>query len=387
MKAVILAAGEGTRLEPLTNVRPKPMLPVANRPILEHVLEAVRAAGIDDVVLVVGYRRRRIQNYFGDGNEWGVDITYVVQKTQLGSGHALRQAEPVVGEDIVVLNGDQIVTSTAIENALAERERTGDSVMTVSRTAETHLYGVVDIADGRAVDLVEKPPRATVDSDLVNAGVYAFGPEIFAALRNTNTEGELGLPATLRAHMDDHPVRVCTYDGYWFDVTRPWDLLTASGRLLDERAHPVATDPTVHETATVVGGTAIGDNTTVRPNATVLRNAAIGDNVSVGANSVVENAIVMDDVTIDPSTTVRDCIVGANATIGTGTIAEGGRTDVLLDDTLHRDVRFGGIVGDNATVGGHVTVAPGTRLGNGSTVESRCVLEGRYDPRSTICRG
>jgi len=387
MKAVILAAGEGTRLEPLTNVRPKPMVPIANKPILEHVVEAVVEAGIDEIVLVVGYKRQRIQNHFGDGNDWGVDITYVVQRSRLGSGHALLQAEPVVGEDVVVLNGDQIVTSAAIEDAIAERERTGEAVMAVSRTAETDLYGVVEVEDGRAVELVEKPVATTVRSELVNAGVYAFGPEIFAALRTTESDGELGLTTTLRHHLPEHPVRVFRYEGHWFDVTRPWDLLTANGHLLDRDHRAETHREGVHESAVVVDGTSIGTNTSVRPNATVLRNSAIGNNVSLGANTVVENAILMDDVTVGPNTTIRDCIVGANARIGAGTTAEGGQTDIVLGETLHQDIRFGGIVGDNAELGGHVTLTPGTRLGNDCTVESRCVLADRYESRSTVCRG
>ena len=94
--AVVLAAGEGRRLEPLTNRRPKPMVPVANRPLLEHVVEAVAAAGINRIALVVGYRQERIRNHFGDGDDWGVTIEYVEQSTQLGTGHAVLQAEPVV---------------------------------------------------------------------------------------------------------------------------------------------------------------------------------------------------------------------------------------------------------------------------------------------------
>jgi len=386
MKAVILAAGEGTRLEPLTNVRPKPMVPVANKPILEHVLEAVIEAGIDEIILVVGYKRQRIQNYFGDGNDWGVDITYVIQDTQLGSGHALLEAEAEIGSDLVVLNGDQIVEPSAIEGVIEKRNRTGHTAMAVSRSAETQLYGVLNVEDGVAVDLLEKPETAAIDSDVVNAGVYAFGPEIFAALRDTESEGELGLTTALATHLDDHPVEIVGYDGVWFDITRPWDLLTANGYLLDTHAQATH-DTSIHESAAIANDSLIGANSTVHPNATILRETALGANISIGANTVIENSIVMDDATIGPSTTIRDCIVGANATIGPGCIAEGGETTVVLEETVHRDVRFGGIVGDNAEIRGGATVAPGARLGNDSTVESRCVLEGTYEPGSTVRRG
>ncbi|MFQ3295471.1 MAG: NDP-sugar pyrophosphorylase family protein, partial [Natrialbaceae archaeon] len=115
MKAVILAAGEGNRLEPLTANRPKPMIPVANKPVLEYVVEAVADAGIQEIVLVVGYERSRIQSHFGDGDDWDVAIEYAVQEKQLGTGHAALQARPHVDEPFLVLNGDRIIDPTAIE--------------------------------------------------------------------------------------------------------------------------------------------------------------------------------------------------------------------------------------------------------------------------------
>jgi len=386
MQAVILAAGEGTRLEPLTNVRPKPMLPIANKPILEHVIESVKTAGIEEVVLVVGYKRQRIQNYFGDGDDWDVDLTYVVQNNQLGSGHALLQAEGVIGRDILVLNGDQIVDSTAIEDVVDARRETTNAVMAVSQSAETHLYGVVDVENGFVSDLIEKPSPSEAESKLINAGVYAFGPEIFSTLRDEDSDGELGLTAALSQYLKDHPVQALRYEGNWFDVSRPWDLLTANAVLLDESTRD-RNQVTIDDTAIVLEGAQIGRDTYIQPNATVLRGTALGDNVTVGAGSVLENAIVMADATIGANATVRDCILGANARVGPGTIAEGGRADVLLNDTLHRDVRFGGIVGDNSTIGAGVTITPGTRLGNDATVESRCVLDGWYGPDETIRRG
>ncbi|MFC6988742.1 sugar phosphate nucleotidyltransferase [Haloplanus sp. GCM10025708] len=118
MKAIIMAAGEGRRLEPLTNRRPKPMIPVGNQPVLEYVVEAVADAGIDDIVLVVGYKRDRIQTYFGDGNDWGVDVSYAVQEKQLGTGHAVLQAEPHVDGAFVVLNGDRIIEPGVVEQVI-----------------------------------------------------------------------------------------------------------------------------------------------------------------------------------------------------------------------------------------------------------------------------
>lgn len=386
MKAVILAAGEGTRLDPVTDVRPKPMLPIANRPLLEYVVEAVAAAGVEEVVLVVGYQRERIQSHFGDGDEWDVEITYAIQEPRLGTGDAVLQAEPYVGGDFAVLNGDRIVEPELIERVLAERDRTGDAAMAVTRVAEPDLYGVVEIDDGRVDSIAEKPPAHEVTSDLVNAGVYAFGPEMFAAIRRTTTAGELGITTTLETFLESHPVRAVRYRGPWLDVTRPWDVLAVNGRLLDERGGTVGTDVRVADAATVAGATAIGDGSAIQPGAAVLRGTSLGKHVTVGPNAVVENAVVLPDAAIGAGAVLRDCVVGANTVVGPNATIEGGPADVVLDDAVHRNVRLGAVVGDNAALGGTVTLVPGTIVGNDVDVASGAVVAGHVEAGATVTR-
>ena len=386
VKAVILAAGEGTRLDPVTNVRPKPMLPIANRPLLEYVVEAVSAAGIDEIVLVVGYERERIQSHFGDGDEWGIEITYAVQETQLGTGDAILQTEPYIGGDFVVLNGDRIVESALIERIVAERDRTGDTVMAVTRVAEPELYGVVELDDGHVVTIEEKPPAHEVTSDLINAGVYAFGPEILAAIRQTTTTGELGITTTLETFLEAHPVRALTYRGSWLDVTRPWDVLAVNGQVLDEHGGSRGTNVRVDPSADVADLTALDDGSTIQPGAVVLRGSSLGTNVTVGPNAVVENTVLLPDATVGAGAVLRDCIVGANTTIGPNATIEGGTADVVLEDTVHRDVRLGAMIGDNASLGGTVTLVPGTVVGNDAEIASGAVVDGHVAPGATVTR-
>lgn len=183
---VFLAAGEGRRLEPLTNRRPKPMVPVANRPILEHVIEATAAAGIDRIVLVVGYRQERIRNHFGDGDDWGVTIEYVEQATQLGTAHAVDRVREHVQGPFVVLNGDQIVDSELIERVRDELRTAGGPVVSVTRSEPTSEYGIVTL-EGETVTGIEEKLRAPTTSELINAGVYGFDRWIFEAISRTPT--------------------------------------------------------------------------------------------------------------------------------------------------------------------------------------------------------
>lgn len=385
MKAVVLAAGEGRRLEPLTNRRPKPMLPIAGKPLLEYVLEAVVDAGIDEVVFVVGYARDRIQTYFGDGDEWGVDVEYVVQEKQLGTAHAIAQAEDAVGDSFVVLNGDRIIEPSAIESVCERLARDGGPVMTVTRSADPGAYGVVDLDGERVVAIEEKPRDAT--SELINAGVYGFERSIFDAIRETpvDDDGERGITDTLAGFLDDGGVRAVRYGGLWEDVSHLWDVTRVTGRVLDRdgstRAGEVAASADVADPVYVGGGTQVSSN------ATVGRGCSLGENVSVGANAVLSNAVVLADAVVEAGAVVRDAVVAENAHVGANATVVGGETDVLVDGDLYEDVRLGAVVGDNAAVGGGTTLAAGTVLGDGATVAPGCTVSGRVPSDTEVRRG
>lgn len=369
MKAVVLAAGTGERFLPLTATRPKSMLPVANKPLLEHVVESVVGAGVDDVVLVVGSERNRIRRYFGDGGDWDVDVQYAVQESPLGTGDALLQAEPFVGDDFLVLNGDRIVDTPLLNQLVDRRAATGDACMAVTRVDDPSLYGVVSLDDGRVSNIVEKPPEHAVTSNRVNAGAYAFGSEIFDVLRDTEYYGELDLTKALRDHLDRHPVRAVQYDGTFFELTRPWDLLTANEAMLDRVGTSVAASADVHPDTSVGDPVALGREVSLEPGARVLRGSVLGENVDVEANAVVTNSVVLEDTTVGAGTVLRDCIVGADVHLGPNVTVAGGTADVQVRETVFSGIQFGGLVGDGATVGGSVVIEPGTIVGNDATVD------------------
>lgn len=387
MQAVVLAAGKGERLWPLTENRPKPMIPVANQPVLEHIVDALAAAGVDEVVLVVGSNRERVQRYFEGGEAWGVDISYVVQERQLGTGHALLQAEREVGESFVALNGDRIIDASLVTDVWQRHRETGDPTMGVTQVATPSRYGVVDLDGDTVTGIEEQPIPELASSDYINAGVYAFDPSIFAAIRRTESYGELALTDTLVDHLDDCQLRAVRYEGRWLDVSEPWDLLTVNDALIADRGGSRRDDAAVDESAVVADAIVCGEGVVVHPQAAVLGGVALGDNATIGAGAIVENAILLPDSSVESGAVVNDCIVGANATIGPNTTVEGGRADVVLDDTVYRDVRFGGLTGDNVDVGAAVTVEPGAIVGNDATVDSATVVSGRVDDDSHVTRG
>ncbi len=380
--AVILAAGEGRRLAPLTHRRPKPMLPVVNRPVLEYVIEAVAHAGIEEIVLVVGYGEDRIRTYFGDGDDWGVDIQYAVQETQLGTAHAVAQAEPYVEGSFIVLNGDRIIEPEVVTD-VRETLTTTDVAMAVTRLEAPGNYGVVTLSGDRVTGIIEKP-RDQSPSQIINAGVYGLPAAIFGRIRDLEQgpAGEYRLPDAIAGLIGDHTVRAVRYNGRWLDVSHLWDLLSVTGTMLDreggETAGTVATGAQVSEMAQLAQTASVGVS------AVVGRGTAIGANAHVRPNATVERSVIMPDATIGAGAVIKDCIVGANATVGPNATVPGGDATVVIDGTVYETVPLGAVIGDNATIGGGAVCTPGAIIGDGATVAAGATVRGTINANAEV---
>src|SRR5659263_333985 len=231
MKAVILAAGEGLRCRPLTLTRSKVMLPVANKPILEYVIRALSKNDIKEIIIVVGYKKERIMDHFGNGNNFGVNISYIDQDAQLGTAHAIKLAEPLVGEKFMVLNGDNLIDEETISELL--HGESGDiSILSVAREHITG-YGVVLLEKGKVSRIVEKP-RDRI-SHLVNTGIYLFSSSIFGEIEKTPISeiGEYAITDTIQKMIEKGvSVTNITTRSTWIDAVHSWDMLKANTILL-----------------------------------------------------------------------------------------------------------------------------------------------------------
>jgi len=362
------------------------MLPVLNKPVLEYVVEAVADAGIDGVVLVVGYQRERIQTYFGDGDQWDIDIEYAVQEDQLGTGHAVQQVRSLVDEEFLVLNGDRIIEPSLVEDVRATAGSGTNATLSVTRVESPGQYGIV-VTENDDLVRVEEKPVGDPSSNVINAGVYRFTDAIFPAIDHSerSPDGEVRLPSAITHLAAEASVDVVRYRGQWLDVTYPWDLLSVNDRIVTEQdgAH----NRQIDDTAAVTDGVTIGRGATIGPNATVKRGTSLGANVSVGANVVVSNAVVMQDVTVADGAVVRDCIIDENATVGPNATVSGGTATLTVEDTVHRDVSLGAVVGANTELGGEVVLRPGTVVGDDVTAEGGTVLSGDIDANATVHGG
>ena len=391
--AVVLAAGEGTRLRPLTRNRPKPMLPAANRPILEHVFDALVEAGIEQLVAVVGFKRDRVQDHFGPTYR-GVPITYVTQNKQLGSGHALLQARSVVDGPALVMNGDRLVDAATIEAVDTSYAETGHTSIAVLERQDTSRYGAVEVQDGDIVDIVEKPRHD--DFRLINGGVYAFDGDIFEAIDETTRHaGELALTDTIELLLESARVRAVEVDGMWVDATYPWDLLTvarevlARGRVVESaRDEQVWVDNSarVHDEATLQSPVVIGPDCEVGPDAVIGPDVALGRNVTVGANSVIQHSVLDADTRVDPSSTLVDTVTGQDVNLGVSTVVPGGPADVQVNTDVFEDQDLGAVFADRARTRGNVSVSPGTLVGPSATLHSGVHAFGQIDEGAEVVR-
>jgi glucose-1-phosphate thymidylyltransferase len=380
--AVVLAAGEGRRLRPLTEFRPKPMLPAGNEPILERVLDALIDAGIDDLHVIVGYQRDRVQNYFGPTYR-DRTISYHHQAKQLGSGHALLQAREAIDADFLVVNGDEVVATRMIRDVIHAHARENVATLAVVESEDAPEYGAVELDDDRVTALVEKPDDDAYS--LLNAGVYAFGPSIFTEIEGTpQTDGERGLTDTIARLIgrggNVHGVRTA---GPRTEATYPWDLLELSSTVfaadlvaeseIDEGVY-VAASATVHADATLQPPVVVGPDSIVGPGAVVGPTVALGRNVTVAAGSVVDRSVVDADTRIGPNATLSDVVTGTGVTVHGNVTVPGGPANVAISTTIHEDVQLGCVMADRATIGGGSTIHPGTLVGPDAEIGHGCFV-------------
>ncbi|MFC1847930.1 bifunctional sugar-1-phosphate nucleotidylyltransferase/acetyltransferase [Chloroflexota bacterium] len=399
MKAVILAAGEGKRMHPLTNTRPKVMLPIANRPIVEHLLIEMKEAGISDFIFIVGYHGETIRKHFGNGEKWGVGIEYVTQRKQLGTAHAVKLVERLAGDRFILANGDILVTVSDLKKVLAKESIT----LSLKEAEDTRDLGVVETDGDRVVGIYEKV--ANPPSNLANTGIYLLTGEIFPAIEKTreSLRGEYELTDSLEILIKEgRDVSWVKIDG-WLDVSYPWDLLDANEELM-ARAKPVNRG-TVEENAVIrgqvsigagtvirsnsyiVGPVVIGENSDIGPNCYIRPSTAIGDNCHVGSAVEVKNSIIMNNSKLPHHNYVGDSVIGEGCNFGAGTKVANLRLDkknitVAGIDTRRR--KLGAIVGDGVETGINASLNVGGMIGDHSFIGPGAVASGVVLPNSRV---
>lgn len=399
MQAVILAAGEGSRMRPLTAARPKVMLPLAGKPILEQILIAARTAGIKEFIFVVGYRDDAVRGYFGDGRRWQVSIQYCQQKKRLGTGDAVGLAAPLVKDDFLVMNGDIIVRAADIA-ALAALSGT---VLALFPVVDGRDLGVAEVKDGRLLRLHEK--TAQPPSLLANTGMYRFTPDIFPAIGGTapSPRGECEITTSLNMMAAGGHTVHCHQLDYWRDLSYPWDLLGANEELLDDM--PVVQEGEIEDNVVIkgnvsvgagsviqagsyiIGPAAIGANCRLGPNCYLRPHTVIGDGCHIGAFVEVKNCIIMNNTKVPHLSYIGDSVIGENCNFGAGTKVANLRLDkanINVDGIATGRRKLGAIIGDNVETGINANINVGTIIGNNVHIGPGALASGVILPEARI---
>ena len=312
MKGLILSGGKGTRLYPLTYTSAKQLIPVANKPVLFRVIEAIRDAGITDIGIVVGDTADEIQRAVGRGGQWEVEITYIPQDAPLGLAHAVKISQEFLGDDrFVMFLGDNVIQGgiSPLIAQFAESEYNSQIVLT--RVDQPEQYGVAELdADGRIIKLIEKPKEPP--SDLALVGIYMFDHHVFEAVQaiKPSWRGELEITDAIQWLVEhDYNVYPYIHRGWWIDTGRPGDMLEANSLVLDELTPTidgyVDRDSEVDSRVTVEQGAEI-INSVVRGPAIIgqdtrIVNAYVGPFTSIYHHCVVENAEISRSIVLEHS--------------------------------------------------------------------------------------
>ena len=392
-----MAAGEGRRCRPLTQTRSKVMLPVGNRPFMEHVISALADNGIRDLYIVVGYQKERVMDYFEDGLDFGVKITYLEQNELLGTAHALRKAESYVNEEFLVVNGDNLIDARAVKELISAR---GENVILAALRRHSGDYGVLMVEQERVKAIIEKPGRPC--SGILNTGAYKFSPAIFEDLRHTpiSERGSYELTETISQMIADEKEivpQICK--GIWSDAIFAWDLLNANSLALGMKDTIISGE--VEEGAWIKGPVGVGEGSIIRsgsylvgpicigedcdigPGATILPSTSIGNSARIGSHSEIRNSIIMNDTRIGSGTIISDSVIGASCTLGDQLVIETGACVVEVEEAFLR-AEFGAIFADNVTAGSRVLVSPGTVVGTGARIASGASIRGWIERESRV---
>ncbi|MBI5227187.1 NTP transferase domain-containing protein [Candidatus Micrarchaeota archaeon] len=385
MKAVILAAGDGIRLRPFTETRPKVLLQVAGKPILYHLLAEAKKAGIKEAIIVVRHLKDQIIEYFSK-TDLGLKITFVEQGKDNGTGAALICAEKYVKETFLVLAGDSVLEAGTIKSVIDGHK--GKTTLALKKVKNPQDYGTASVSSGKITSFEEKSKKPK--SDLANISVYCMEPTMFDEIKKIK-KSPRGEYEVVDIFVGASAVVV---NGYWKDIGYPWDLFDANEFLLSkmDTLHEHIENSTIDGkvimekgakiiNSYVEGYAYIGENTVIGPNAYLRGCNSIGKNCAIGSGTTVKSSILFDNVHAKHLTYIGDSVIGSNVNFGSGTQIANYRFDgkeipVLTEKGWVNTGRkkLGVFVGDNTKFGVLSCTMPGKFIGTNCWIHSGIVV-------------
>jgi len=370
VKAVVMAGGEGTRLRPMTVSMPKPLLPIVNKPIMEHVLRLLARHGFSDTVVTVQFLASLVRNYFGDGEDLGMSLQYVTEQTPLGTAGSVKNAEALLrDETFLVISGDALTDFDLTDLVKFHHDKGALVTVCLTRVPDPLEFGITIVDDDNRVQrFLEKPTWGQVFSDTVNTGIYVMEPEVFdhvGAGESVDWSSDV-FPTLLDLGL---PVYGYIAEGYWEDVGTQESYMRAQADVLTGQVDVdldafevsngvwVAEGADVHPDAVLRGPLFIGDYAKVEAGAELREFTVIGSNVIVKTGAFLHRAVVHDNVFVGPQTNLRACVIGKN-------------TDVMRAARIEE----GAVVGDECVIEEEAIVSTGVRIYPYKNVEAGAVV-------------
>ncbi len=328
LKAVILVGGPGTRLQPLTFSVPKSLVPVLNRPVMEHMIAYLKQFGVEDIILTLSYLPDAIRNHFGDGRDFGVRLTYCLEKDPLGTAGAVKNAGDQLDSSFIVLNGDVFTEMDLAEMHSFHVKKKARATIALTWVDNPSAFGVVETDSGSRVQrFIEKPPPGTATTNWINAGTYILEPEVLNYIpANQHYMFERGLfPRLLDA---GEPVFGYPYRGYWLDMGTLEQYFSLNmDFLLSKVSDPLVAvsgrdgirlgpDVIIHPSAVITAPAIIDRGCRIGKDVCLKGRVSIGQNCRLADGASIENAVLWDNVRVGAKARVDRCIISSDTVIG-----------------------------------------------------------------------
>jgi len=405
MKAVIIAAGKGKRLSPITSTIPKPMIPIGGKPLLEHSILSLKEVGITEILIIVGYREDIIKNYFEDGlNKFNVKIDYISQIEHLGTAHAVGFAKEFVGEDNFLLMYGDLLTDTKVfeEIIISYKKDQTEGLISLFEVSHPQEYGIISLDSAGYVETINEKPSLDLElGNLANAGIFIFNPMIFEAVEKTelSIRKEYEFTDSMRILINDLNGKIKGYvikDLFWSDIGLPWHLLDANKFLLNNIKRDIKGK--IEENVQIVGDVIIGKNTLIRSGSYIIGPCYIGENSLIGPNafirpftsigddcrvgmSEIKSSLIFSNTSIPHFNYIGDSIICENVNLGAGTKISNLRFDnnnikMRINEKLIDSGRrkLGAIFGPNSQTGINSSIMCGKKIGEGSVIGAHTMV-------------
>jgi len=378
LKAVILAAGEGTRLRPYTETMPKVMLPVGNKPILEYVFDAVKNSGIEEIILIVGYKKEVIMEYFK--NYKGIKITYIEQEKQLGTAHALMQAKSKINEPFLVLSGDNIIDRESILKLIKDKS---EYSLLIKENPYPSKYGVVLVEKNILKEIIEKPKKEI--GKFISTGIYKLPKSFFKDIKELSEMGVFALTSVLQKIINQGKTVNTITANLWMDIVYPWDLINVNETIIKKTDQTkdglieknvtikgevyIGKNTKIYSGCYIVGPVVIGDECEIGPNTCIFPSTSIGNNTVISPFSEIRNSVIMNNVHIGSNSFIDNSIIGRGTTISNKFSATSGQSTVEIEGEYKQLQGIGAMIGEDCLIGSNVVIDPGLIIGRKTEIE------------------